>query len=139
MLIFCRAINYDPERWESPHEFRPERYLGWDLSAAAYINSADPYQRDHTSYGAGRRVCPGVHVAEKSLYLNISRILWGFNISKKKVGGNDVEPLNAMVPGWMCIPQPFECDIKVRSEKHRKLIESVWKKAQKDIKLDEKQ
>ncbi|KAH7327034.1 cytochrome P450 [Rhexocercosporidium sp. MPI-PUGE-AT-0058] len=132
------AINYDSERWESPYEYKPERYLGYNLPAATYINSADPYERDHTSYGAGRRVCPGVHIAEKSLFLNISRIMWGFNVAKKVVDGEEVEPLNQMVPGWMCIPLPFECDISVRSEKHVKLIESTWAEASKDIKLDEK-
>ncbi|CZR56109.1 related to O-methylsterigmatocystin oxidoreductase [Phialocephala subalpina] len=132
------AINYDPDRWESPHEFKPERYLGYDLPAAAYLNSADPNERDHVSYGAGRRVCPGIHVAEKSLFLNISRILWAFNISKKKIDGTAVDPLNAMVPGWMCIPQPFDCDITVRSDKHAKMIEKIWGEASAEIKLDEK-
>lgn len=137
-MMMKRAINYDPSRWESPHEFKPERYLGYDFPAATYINSADPYERDHVSYGAGRRVCPGVHVAEKSLFLNISRILWAFNISKKKIDGEVKEPLNAMVPGWMCIPMPFECDITVRSEKHRRFIEESWRIAEVGIKLDEK-
>jgi len=102
------------------------------------LNIADPNQRDHFSYGAGRRVCPGIHVAEKSLYLNISRIVWGFNISKKMVNGKPVDPISEMVPGWMCIPQPFECDISVRSPKHAKLIEKIWGEASKEITLDEK-
>lgn len=135
---FLRHINYDPERYESPFEFKPERYLGYDLPAASYLNIADPYQRDHFSYGAGRRVCPGVHIAEKSLYLNISRIVWGFNISKKIVDGKPLDPGSKMVPGWMTIPQPFECDIRVRSPKHAKLIEKIWKEAEQKITLDEK-
>ena len=79
-----------------------------------------------------------MHVAEKSLFLNISRILWAFNISKKKVDGEVKEPLNAMVPGWMCIPLPFECDITVRSDKHARFIEDTWRSAEVGIKLDEK-
>ncbi|KAH6666423.1 cytochrome P450 [Halenospora varia] len=128
------AINYDPNRWESPYEFKPERYFGYDLPAAAYLNIADPTQRDHVSYGAGRRVCPGIHVAENSLYLNISRILWAFDIKKKRVGGKIIEPCADMVPGWMCIPGPFECAITVRSEKHAKIIEALWAEA--EAKLD---
>lgn len=112
--------------------------MGYDKPAAAYLNSADPYERDHFTYGAGRRVCPGIHVAEKSLFLNISRILWAFNISKKKVDGKTIEPLNALVPGWMCIPQPFENAITVRSTKHAELIEKIWDDASREIKLDEK-
>lgn len=112
----------------------PERFIGYDLPAASYINIADPNDRDHFSYGAGRRVCPGVHVAEKSLYLNIARVLWAFNISKKV--GNDgkvVEPNTNMVPGWMTIPLPFECDITVRSAKKAVLIDEIWADAKKNL------
>jgi len=109
--------------------------MGYDLPAAAYINIADPNDRDHFSYGAGRRVCPGVHVAEKSLYLNIARVLWAFNISKKvDSSGNEVEPNAAMVPGWMTIPQPFECSITVRSDKKKALITEIWNEAKEGLK-----
>ncbi|KIX99130.1 uncharacterized protein Z520_04706 [Fonsecaea multimorphosa CBS 102226] len=128
------AINYDPSHWDRPDEFMPERFLGYDLPAASYINIADPNQRDHFSYGAGRRVCPGVHVAEKSLFLNIARVLWAFNISKKTgKDGSVIEPNTAMVPGWMTIPQPFECDITVRSEKKAALINEVWAATKKTL------
>jgi len=61
------AIHYNPELYPDPFTFRPERYLGHTESAATYLNVADPYERDHFSYGGGRRVCPGIHVAEKSM------------------------------------------------------------------------
>ncbi|KAK5554819.1 hypothetical protein LTR46_007023 [Exophiala xenobiotica] len=128
------AINYDPELWDKPEEFMPERFLTYDLPAAAYLNIADPNQRDHWSYGAGRRVCPGVHVAEKSLYLNIARVLWAFNISKKRApDGTVVEPNAAMVPGWMTIPQPFECTITPRSEKKKSLIDKIWLEKKREL------
>jgi hypothetical protein len=79
-----------------------------------------------------------MHITEKSLYLNISRIIWGFNISKKSVNGKLLNPRSKIVPGWMTIPQPFECDISVRSPKHAKLIEKIWKEAEGKITLDEK-
>jgi hypothetical protein len=34
----------------------------------------------------GRRVCPGQHVADASLFIGISRLLWTFNIGLKKGG-----------------------------------------------------
>jgi cytochrome P450 len=112
----------------------PERFLTYDLPAAAYLNIADPNQRDHWSYGAGRRVCPGVHVAEKSLYLNIARVLWAFNISKKRgPDGTVIEPNAAMVAGWMTIPQPFECTITPRSEKKKSLIDQIWLEKKREL------
>jgi len=37
----------NPELHDDPTAFEPKRYLGKDLSAADYINSSDPYDRDH--------------------------------------------------------------------------------------------
>lgn len=115
----------------------PERFLNYPLPAASYINAADPNDRDHWSYGAGRRVCPGVHVAEKSLFLNIARVLWGFDIDKKTDSdGQTCDPETGMVPGWMTIPLPFECDIKVRDDSKKQLIEEIWTEAKKVLKAD---
>lgn len=87
------------------------------------MNTADPSERDHFSYGAGRRACPGVHVAERSLFINVSRVLWGFNLSPKKGKDGSQVPVNAnMEPGFFSVPQPFKCDIRPRSEKHTSIM-----------------
>lgn len=132
-----RSINYDADRWESPEEFMPERYMNYPLSAAAYSTAADPNTRDHFSYGAGRRICPGIHLAEKSLFLNIARVLCAFDLSKKtNEEGSVVEPESGMVPGWMTIPLPFECVIQCRSCEKAKMIEDAWMDAKKGLKPD---
>jgi hypothetical protein len=96
------------------------------------MNIADPYERDHFTYGAGRRACPGIHVAERSLYINISRVLWGFNISKKKApDGSFLEPTQTMVRGFMSVPEPFECEITPRSERHASIIRHEFARAEK--------
>ncbi|EOD46627.1 Cytochrome P450 [Neofusicoccum parvum] len=87
------AIHMDPSIHSNPEEFDPARYLNRPLGAAEYLNASDPYERDHFTYGAGRRVCQGVHLAERSLYINIVRTLWGFHISKKRDSdGKAIEP-----------------------------------------------
>ena len=122
----------DPESHPDPTQLRPERYLDKPLPAADYINSKDPYDRDHFTYGAGRRVCPGVHVAEKSLYINIVRTLWGFNISKKKgPDGRLVEPDTGIVRGFLTVPNPFECDITPRSAQYSRVIRETFQEAEK--------
>lgn len=66
-------------------------------------------------------------MAEKSLFIVISRTLWGFNIQKKRgPDGSVLEPTTGMVPGFLSVPTPFECDITCRSEKHRKIIEDEF-------------
>lgn len=78
-------------------------------------------------------MCPGVHVAERSLFINIARVLWAFNISKK-IGpdGKPIEPTQAMVRGFMSVPEEFECDILPRSEKHAEIIREDFEKAKKE-------
>ncbi|CAG8909736.1 unnamed protein product [Penicillium egyptiacum] len=125
------AIHRNPDLYPDPEKFQPERYLNHSLSAAEYINIADPYARDHFTYGAGRRVCPGVHVAERSLFINIARILWGFDIQKKKgSNGRLLEPTTSMMRGFLSIPNPFPCEITPRSAHHAQLIQEAWKEAE---------
>ncbi|OBT52291.1 hypothetical protein VE04_05950 [Pseudogymnoascus sp. 24MN13] len=131
VILSWWAIHYDPKRYPEPEKFKPERYLNYKLSAADAINVKDPLDRDHFSYGAGRRVCPGVHVAERSLYINVARFLWGFNISKKRgTDGKFIEPDERMVRGLLSVPNPFECDIQVRSTKHSDLIVNEFQLAE---------
>jgi cytochrome P450 len=70
------AIIHDPRSHEDPDNFRPQRFLGDTTTTSQSINLADPTKRDHFAFGAGRRLCPGVHVAERSLALAMMRILW---------------------------------------------------------------
>ena len=78
------ALSRDRDRYDEPDTFRPERFLGDDLDASASALQADYHKRDHCHYGFGRRLCPGIFVAEASLFILISRTLWGFNINPLK-------------------------------------------------------
>jgi hypothetical protein len=128
-----RAIHNDPDLWPNPTAFDPSRYLNHTASAAHYMNSTDASERDHFSYGAGRRACPGIHVAERSLFINVSRVLWGFNL-RKKIGkdGKEVEVSAKMAPGFFSVPDPFECDITPRSEKHAVIMREESEKAEEE-------
>jgi cytochrome P450 len=120
----------NPDIHPDPDRFYPERYLNHPLPAADYINIPDANARDHFTYGAGRRICPGIHVAEKSLFINIVRTLWAFNLSKKKgPDGSWLEPDTRMVRGFLSAPNPFECEITPRSAKHAKVIRQALKDA----------
>ena len=49
------AIGRDPEVWENPEEFLPERFLG---------SSVDFKGQDYQliPFGVGRRICSGIHL-----------------------------------------------------------------------------
>lgn len=79
------SLDLDEEIFEDPLEFRPERWL------------ANP-NLPLATFGFGKRLCPGQHIVRKSLFINISRVLWAFEISyayengqKQKVDPRDME------------------------------------------------
>lgn len=78
------TVNNDPKRTNNqPRIFNPDRYKDDDLGLYDSASNPDGTKRDMFTFGAGRRICPGMHVAERSLFLGMSRLLWGFNISPK--------------------------------------------------------
>ena len=77
------ALHRDPELYPNPDDFEPDRFRDHLLDAAASAKQANYLQRDHFNYGFGRRLCPGIHIAEQSLFIVVSRMLWGFDISMK--------------------------------------------------------
>jgi len=56
--------------------FQPERFLD-DTG-----NLKSGYET--SAFGFGRRVCPGIPFAERTLWINIAMILWTFNIRKSE-------------------------------------------------------
>jgi cytochrome P450 len=77
------SLSRDKDRYIDPELFEPRRHIGDDLDASASALHSDWMQRDHFHYGFGRRLCQGIFVAESSLYITISRVLWGFNIERR--------------------------------------------------------
>ena len=71
-------------RGTEPRKFDPSRYEDDHLSLYDSASNPDGTKRDQFTFGAGRRICQGMHVAERSLFLGISRILWAFSIMPAK-------------------------------------------------------
>ncbi|KAK3390611.1 O-methylsterigmatocystin oxidoreductase [Podospora didyma] len=72
-------LGSDPNKYDSPEEFMPERYLGFPKSSFEYA-AGDQTKRDHFSFGVGRRVCPGAKLAELTLDLALANILWALKV-----------------------------------------------------------
>ncbi|KAG6860803.1 hypothetical protein C0995_007513 [Termitomyces sp. Mi166 len=67
-----RAIEHDQSKFEDHDRFKPERFL--DSRGKLKPNY------ETSAFGFGRRVCPGVPFAERSLWIDIATMLWAFNI-----------------------------------------------------------
>ncbi|KAF4844007.1 O-methylsterigmatocystin oxidoreductase [Colletotrichum siamense] len=111
-------FTHDPEVWDQPDEFRPERFLsGQDQESAL-----DPHK---IVFGFGRRICPGRILADNALFINVAQSLAVFDIRKPVVDGKEVDPTVKMTPGIVSHPEPFDTSIKPRSAHHEKLIRSL--------------
>ncbi|KAJ7322934.1 cytochrome P450 [Mycena albidolilacea] len=98
-----------------PFKFRPERYLTADNEANSTVAAA---------FGFGRRICPGMHIAENSVFIAIATILCMFRVSKSiDEQGKVVEPV-VEYDGFISHPQTFKCKIELRLKELRSLIEA---------------
>ncbi|KAH9987417.1 cytochrome P450 [Russula vinacea] len=90
MVANAWAILHDPETYPDPEEFKPERFLNEDGSI-----------RDDPTlslvFGAGKRICPGRHLVDATLFIVTSSVLSAFDVTKAKdENGNEI-PVKAAV------------------------------------------
>jgi cytochrome P450 len=54
--VLCNSwsIHTNPERFEDPEKFKPERYIDHTMSMAESVAQGDPLKRDHFAFGAGQ-------------------------------------------------------------------------------------
>lgn len=75
----------------------------------------------HYGYGAGRRLCPGIHLAERNMWRIAAKLLWAYEFAEPidpatgKVMPLDPDRYN---PGILQAPLPFKVRITPRSEQH---------------------
>lgn len=119
VFINAFGMQHDPDRFEKPDEFNPDHYLGVTELASELANG-DWEKRDHYGYGSGRRICPGIHVAERNLFLAMSKLVWALNIERGRdesgqVIDPDVSSEKAYSAGFLVCADEYPCNITVRS------------------------
>jgi cytochrome P450 len=135
ILLNTWTIHRDPARFPDPSTFNPERYIGDEKTSAESATSIDVSKRDHFAFGTGRRICPGMNVADRSMLLGIARIFWAFDV-RHKIGedGKKIMPQqDEFHEGFVAIPKRFEVDIKPRSGAKREIVEREWERAKKSL------
>jgi len=116
-------IHMNPKRYADPEEFIPERFEGFPLSTTDYASSPDYMARDVYTFGAGRRICPGSHIAEVDLFLVLSKIIWAFDLSTLDGKPLDVDPVLAFRGHNLREPLPFKVNFTPRGAVRRSTIE----------------
>ena len=85
----------------------------WSKVCQILIHLRSPVHVDDAS-----RVCPGQHVANRSLYINLALLLWSFRILQRPEA-----PIDLGTSGFRGVivfdPDPFEVDFIPRVEERR--------------------
>ncbi|KAG1750230.1 cytochrome P450 [Suillus lakei] len=106
------SISRDPDVFPEPHAFKPQRW----------INDQGCLRDDlkFFVFGFGRRVCPGQHVATRSVFINSLLILWAFHLTL-----DPTKPLNDM--GFMTgevQPSNIEFTTRVSETELRRMMQN---------------
>ncbi|XXG43142.1 hypothetical protein AAC387_Pa01g3249 [Persea americana] len=67
------AIHRDPDSWEDPVEFKPERFLE---EAGKCVYKGNDYR--YIPFGSGRRLCAGLPIAERMLMYALATFIHSF-------------------------------------------------------------
>ncbi|KAF8498600.1 cytochrome P450 [Russula emetica] len=90
MVANAWAILHDPEIYQEPEEFKPERFLNEDGSV-----------RDDPTlslvFGIGKRICPGRHFVDATIFIFTSSVLSVYDVTKAKDENGHEIPVNAAV------------------------------------------
>ncbi|KAI0363948.1 cytochrome P450 [Pilatotrama ljubarskyi] len=112
---------HDPEIYADPFTFSPERFLPKESEKEGQ-RELDPRK---IAFGFGRRICPGIHLAEPSVLMVAAMLLSVYDISDPRTaaGGAPITPDSVeYTGGTISHPEPFRCTFTPRSEKARALI-----------------
>ncbi len=80
--IFIRTVLHDPNMYPDPDTFKPERFINPDGSLCE-----DPVLT--STFGFGKRICPGRHLADATLFIVVASLLSVFKIEKDNGGPAD--------------------------------------------------
>jgi len=97
VLVDTYTLCYDPNVWNEPNEFRPERWIKSEGQIATELSTLP--------FGVGKRNCPGSNFAENLYFLMITTILQNYSV---KLDPSKPKPRQDMMPGLSYKPYPFQ-------------------------------
>ncbi|KAI0088620.1 cytochrome P450 [Irpex rosettiformis] len=130
VIINVWGIFHDPEVYNNPEIFNPDRYMESEIGTKK-SHENDIGQRNDLSFGGGRRVCAGIHVAKYSATINAMHLLWAFDFSpSKNAKGEEIKPdVWDYAQALSASPNPFKCTIRPRSTQHAEIIRQRFTEA----------
>ncbi|GAB2280406.1 hypothetical protein Dimus_015039 [Dionaea muscipula] len=106
-------IGLDPEVWEDPMEFRPERFLqGGGEGEGEAFDITGTREIKMMPFGVGRRICPGYGLAMLHLEYFLANLVW-----KSEWKAVDEVDLAEETQFTVVMKHPLRAQISLRAEK----------------------
>lgn len=102
-----KASNMDPNLWNDPASFRPERFLD------SHGKLVEPQY--FMPFSIGKRACVGESLARMEIFLFFANIMQRFRLAAPP--GVHMPSTDQYVTGISCRPLPFPIDIQLRHPK----------------------
>ncbi|EJD46780.1 cytochrome P450 [Auricularia subglabra TFB-10046 SS5] len=112
------AMMRDETVYADPHTFNPDRWI-----KNGTIDPQAPDPRTTGTFGFGRRICPGRHFADASVFIAIATLLKCFNFGNDIQDGVELPPSGEIHTGTVSCPAPFQCTITPRSGNVQALLD----------------
>ncbi|XP_039155308.1 cytochrome P450 81E8 [Eucalyptus grandis] len=107
VMVNAWAIHKDPQLWEDPLSFKPERFEG---------NGSEKQQKLILPFGLGRRACPGAPLAQQVMGWTLGLLIQCFDwkrVSKEEI--DMMEGPGAIMP--KAVPLELMCKVRPSMEK----------------------
>ncbi|KJA25291.1 hypothetical protein HYPSUDRAFT_85428 [Hypholoma sublateritium FD-334 SS-4] len=122
VLLNCYTLHHNETRYPDSFKFNPDRYMDDKLNCSESAKLPNVMDRDHWTFGAGRRICPGLPAAERELWLAISRLLWSFDFTAlpdEPISLEEYDGLSGRTP------LPFRLELAPRFERVGEILDSA--------------
>ena len=115
MLFHIQAFQNDPEHWDHPETFNPDRFMSAVPNPMHDMTgSHGPRSLDFIPFGCGRRICPGMDLALKHVHLILARWIHTFKWTPVNPGEN--VDFSDKIEFTLVMTNPLHARIQERSE-----------------------